>query len=92
MAAGDLRRFWLELEPVADHALPFGFGVTAVDIEDALGLIARTFEVDAPLVPRRVVADVDVGDLADELERVVRPLRLGVPIGRGIWYPNLVGP
>ena len=35
---------------------------------------------------RTRVDDVDVGQFADRLSSTVRPLRLGVPTIRGIWF------
>jgi hypothetical protein len=86
----DLRRFWIELE--AEPQLPIGFGVTAVDVDDALRLISEAFAVDRPLTVGVVREDVNVGEIADWLEKRIPRPRLGVPIGRGIWFPNVSGP
>ncbi len=66
--------------------------MTAETADDVVDLVAETYrEGHRPRV-RRIIEDVDVGDLADDLEKVIHPLILGVPLGRGIWYPNLTGP
>lgn len=88
-----LRRFWFEFVDEGDGCrLPFGCGVTAETQDEALSLVADTYLAGRRPVVRRVVEDVHVGDLADELERLVQPLILGLPTVRGIWYPNLTGP
>jgi hypothetical protein len=85
-----LRRFWFEFE--GGEGLPFGCGVTAEDADAALDLVAEAYCDGRRPIVRTRVDDVDVGQLADRLAPMVRPLRLGVPTIRGIWYPNLTGP
>lgn len=88
-----LRRFWFEFVDEGDGCrLPFGCGVTAETQEEALSFVADTYLAGRRPVVRKVVEDVDVGELAEELEQLVRPLRLGAPTVPGIWYPNLAGP
>ena len=87
-----LRRFWFEFEESDGCRLPFGCGVTAEDADSALDLVAETYCDGRRPIVRTSVEDVDVGELADRLASMVRPLRLGVPTVRGIWYPNLTGP
>ena len=86
-------RFWFEFEDSGEGCrLPFGCGVTAPDEAAALQLVADTYCDGRLPTVRKVVADVDVGELAEWLERSVRPLQLGFPMVPGIWYPNLTGP
>ena len=88
-----LRRFWFEFDDSSGSSgLPFGCGVTAEDVTSALHLVAETY-CGGRLPPvRTTLEDVDVSELADRLSVLIRPLRLGVPTVRGIWYPNLTGP
>lgn len=89
----ELRRYWLEFKATSDTPrVPFGCGVTAANIEDALDLVAGAFCNGVRPTVTNVVEDVDVGDLADELARRVRPVVIGPPFARGIWYPKVTGP
>ena len=76
-----LTRYWIEFH---EHQGPFGFGITAVDEADALGL-ARTwwteFGVPMPAV-KAITVDVDVSTLEPEVRLNMLP-----PNWRGIWYP-----
>lgn len=76
------RRFWIEFEQSSVQ----GFGVTAIDIADALALIER---LPAYLQPTgrttKVIEDVDIRDL--DAGHVVP--NMGAPIWRGVWYPNV---
>lgn len=89
----ELRRYWLEFKATPESPrVPFGCGVTAPTIDDALDLVADTFcNGERPNVTK-IVEDVDVGDLADELAHRVRPVLIGLPFARGIWYPVVTGP
>ena len=83
-----LRRFWIEFEPCPTFGV--GFGVTAIDVDDALGLIehwreelsSRDIEPLPP--PTRVVEDVDVSTL--DPGHVLN--QMNPPIWRGVWYPR----
>jgi hypothetical protein len=83
-----LRRFWIEFEPRLSFGS--GFGVTAIDVDDALGLIAewrRDFlsrDVDPLPPPMRIVEDVDVSTL--DPGHVLN--QINPPIWRGVWYPR----
>ena len=85
-----LRRYWFEFE--GDGRLPFGCGVTAEDADTALDIVAHTYCDGRRPTVRAQIDDVDVGQLADRLEKMIQPLRLGLPTVRGIWYPHLTGP
>jgi len=89
----ELRRFWFEFETNTDTPrVPFGCGVTATTVDEALDLVAETFcDGRLPTVTKRV-EDIDVGELADELADRVRPVVFSVPFARGIWYPKVTGP
>jgi hypothetical protein len=65
---------------------PSGYGVTAFDYLDAVQLLReRVFSgKDLPAIGS-VIEDVDISTLDD---RHVRP-NMGVPVWRGVWYPNL---
>ncbi len=89
----ELRRYWLEFRSTADTPrVPIGCGVTAPTIDDALDLVADTFCNGARPTVTKIVEDVDVGDLADELAHRVQPVVIGLPFARGIWYPKVTGP
>ena len=82
-----LHRFWIEFEPGSGIAWPprWACGVTAYSLDDAMQLLRlRVFrECDVPPV-RKVVEDVDITTLD---RGHVRP-NMGVPIWRGVWFPN----
>ncbi len=89
----ELHRYWFEFEATRDaRRVPFGCGVTASTIDDALDLVAETYFNGCRPTVSRLVEDVDVGDLADELAHRVQPVVIGVPFARGIWYPKVTGP
>jgi hypothetical protein len=85
----NLVRFWIEFEhTIEDQPHPgtlLGVGVTAVDQEDALALVAeRVFKGD-PLPPiKDVRPDVDVSTLD---EGHVIP-NMEPPVERGVWFPR----
>jgi hypothetical protein len=82
-----LHRFWLEFDDGPDWHGNY-FGVTAIDLADALLLINRWNQVGsarpiAPVpAPARVIEDVDVSTLAGHVLVNMNP-----PIRRGVWYP-----
>jgi hypothetical protein len=93
----ELTRYWITFTypPVKAEGVvvglwhqPLGFGVTAVDLEDALEIVRREFfernDLEMPPV-RQVVENVDVSTLD---EGHVRP-NLHPPNWRGVWYPKL---
>jgi hypothetical protein len=93
MTEGALRRYWIEPAwpkpegTVAGLLEPFGFGVTAFSLDDALGLLRREFfePMGSPLPPvRGVIEDVDVSTLDDHVRPNMHP-----PNWRGVWYPML---
>ena len=89
----ELRRFWFEFESTADTPrAPFGCGVTAPTVGEALEFVAETYCGGRRPTVRKLVEDVDVEDLADELARRVQVLVMGLPFAPGIWYPNATGP
>jgi hypothetical protein len=94
-----LRRFWIEFDlasvEAADEiedtfALGYvrnGLGVTGVDLDDCLGIVrARVFNGAALPAVSRVVEDVDVSTLSEE---IVVP-NIKPPIWRGIWFPGVL--
>jgi hypothetical protein len=81
-------RFWVEFDwpPKAD-APPgtlVGVGVTAIDRDDALRLVAHRVFGDASIPPVKEIRD-DV-DIATPDEGHVLP-NMGPPHVRGIWFP-----
>jgi len=95
----DLTRYWITFTypPVESEGVvvgllqPVGFGVTALDLEDALAIVRAgffdRFETyygldDMPPV-REVVEDVDVSSLDDLVKAHMHP-----PNWRGLWYPR----
>lgn len=98
-----LHRYWFEFERVAssergggvtlDCTLPWACGVTAFDERDALDQVAELFPDGlARHQVRRRLEDVDVSDLAAELESRGRSFDFGVPLVRGVWYPHVRNP
>ena len=87
-----LKRFWFELnfpKPRLGHGayIPKDgcCGITAFDYEDALRIMRRfmLMENETPIFSR-VVENVDISAIENEdVHRV-----LGVPVWRGIWYPD----
>ena len=95
-----LRRFWIEFDLASieaaddiEDAFTFGYvrnglGVTGVDLDDCLGIVrARIFNGAALPALARVVEDVDVSTLSEE---IVVP-NMKPPVWRGIWFPGVVG-
>lgn len=85
----NLVRFWIEFEQTIDDQPPpgtlIGVGVTAVDRDDALRLVAeRVFEGE-PLPPiKGLRTDVDLSTLdAGHVIPNMEP-----PVRRGVWYPR----
>lgn len=81
----NLRRFWFEFPPNAK--LPVGIragcGITAVDLEDARGILrSRVFNGAEPPVAN-VIEDVDISGLDPGH---VLPNMLS-PHNRGVWFP-----
>jgi hypothetical protein len=98
---GDLTRYWITfdysvwrqaisapewIEPV------LGFGVTALDIDDALGIIHREwfgrYGLELPPV-QDVTENVDVSAIQDRLGQIMSPIPfMNPPTARGIWFPT----
>jgi hypothetical protein len=83
-----LHRYWIEFDDGPDWHANF-YGVTAIDLDDAIRLIDR-FNQDWSSVPispvpppRRVVEDVDVSTL--DIGHVLP--NMNPPIWRGVWFP-----
>ena len=89
-----LTRYWITFAypPVQAEGVviglshrPTGFGVTATDLDDALGIVHREFfqrhDLDMPPV-REVVENVDVSTLDDHVRPNMHP-----PNWRGMWFP-----
>jgi hypothetical protein len=87
-----LRRYWIEFEPTPSGLItPWTwFGVTAIDVADAVELIRRFVqshrsEPIGPLPPvARVIEDVDVSTL--DAGHVLP--NMDPPLWRGVWYPR----
>jgi hypothetical protein len=81
-----MRRFWIEIDDEKDKAPLFegrSFGITALDAEDALGLLEHhVFKGGLPGI-RKLVSDVDVSVL--DQNHVVP--NMGNVLIRGIWFP-----
>ena len=89
-----LTRYWITFTypPVEAEGVvvglwhqPHGFGVTALDLEDALGIIHTEFfdrhDLGMPPV-QEVVENVDISTLDDHVRPNMHP-----PNWRGLWYP-----
>jgi len=78
-----LTPFWI-VPPGRDG--PLGFGVTAFDLADALGII-RSFgyadNLPTDHASLKVIHSVKVADLEENLVRV----NMGPIVVRGLWYP-----
>lgn len=81
-----LRRYWIVFEGAERFGVAIrpGVGVTAVDLDDAIGLIEQIiFKGTLPIPPTSVTEDVDVSTLdpGHVLPNMLPPNR------RGIWFP-----
>ena len=81
-------RYWFEFEcsPGIDWppGIGYGCGVTAMDYEDAVGLVSTHVFRGEPMFPiKKCIEDVDVSTLdgGQILPNMASPHR------RGIWYP-----
>lgn len=82
------KRFWFEFE--IDNVFNFpagigiGCGITAIDYNDAIGLLNRKvfFEIPMPVI-KKVIEDVDIRNLD---QGHVIP-NMASPAARGIWFP-----
>jgi hypothetical protein len=82
MKSDGFTRYWIELQ----EETGFGYGVTALDKNDALGLLQERVFRGGELPPiRRIESDVDVSQLDPNH---VLP-NAGPPIWRGVWFPNM---
>lgn len=80
-----LHRYWIRFDGSANHpGAAMGCGVSAVDRQDAVSLIAADLGEAAVESIRDVVEDVDVRQLD---EGHVIP-NMGDPSLRGIWFPR----
>ena len=92
MSTHGLTRYWIEFdwpggEGIVGLLEPFGFGVTAFDLDDALTLLRTEFFelMEKPMPPiRKVIENVDVSTLDDHVWPNMHP-----PNWRGVWYPML---
>jgi hypothetical protein len=86
VAQPGLKRFWFEFDVSLGDALRGGCGVTAVDREDALGLIRERVRGGAELpAVTECIEDVDVSKLDP---RHVLPNLVMPTIWRGVWFPQ----
>lgn len=86
----ELRRFWFEIESTADTpGVPFGCGVTAPTVDEALDLVADAYCGGRRPRVGKLVEDVDIGELADELAPRVQPLVMGLPFAPGTRTPQV---
>lgn len=83
----ELTRYWITFDYPADSVgRQLGFGVTALDLDDAMTLLrSEWFEANGLVVPplREVVENIDVSTLDDH----VRP-NMAPPNWRGLWFPQ----
>jgi hypothetical protein len=87
-----MTRFWITFKIDTPEGVvppfPRNYGVTAFDLEDALRLLKEAVFRDRGMYEiESVVPDVDVSALDPDH---VLP-NIGVPAGRGIWYPRGYG-
>lgn len=99
---GILRRYWIEfdlpsrqprvqgivtIDDTPEAYVRGGCGVTGYDLKDCLGLVRDVvFKGDDLPSVKSVTEDVDVSSLEGRL--LSRP---GVPVWRGVWYPDFQG-
>jgi hypothetical protein len=84
-----LTRYWIELDLPDGHEPPpgtrLGIGVTALDRDDALRLVAeRVFQAEEVPPLKLLREDVDVSTLD---QGHVAP-NMALPNWRGIWFPR----
>lgn len=78
-----LTRYWIELEN--QELFWHRFGVTAYTIEDAIDLImSKALNTEERPEIKTVIENVDIRDLE---QNHVAP-NIGIPVIRGVWYPN----
>lgn len=87
-----LKRYWFEFDFPKPRLAHDGYipsdgccGITAFDYQDALKIMRRFLlrENETPIFSR-VIENVDVSALENENA----PRNLGVPVWRGVWYPE----
>ena len=92
-----LTRYWITFDHpprdesegvvVGDWTRQVGFGVTAVDLDDAMGILRSDwfdrYGLDVPPT-QAVVEDVDVSSLPELLRPHMAP-----PNWRGMWFPRV---
>jgi hypothetical protein len=83
-----MRRFWFELDLSIDKPHPpgtlLGCGITAYDLNDALGILHNTvFNGFAAPKIKNVKEDIDIRSLD---QGHVIP-NMGVVTNRGVWFP-----
>jgi hypothetical protein len=89
----NLTRFWITFSVDRDRSNPpsylllsRGCGVTAQNLDDAIGLLKEKLFGDDPMPGvKSVVEDVDISTLDPGH---VLP-NIGISVDRGVWYPNL---
>lgn len=86
---GHLHRYWFRF-PTAQTGLPpgvsLGYGVTAVDLRDAEGLVQQAmFGGEQLPAHAEVTEDIDVADL--DAGHVLP--NMGDPSVRGVWFPRI---
>jgi hypothetical protein len=83
-----LHRYWFEFDyrPDQHHVSGVGYGVTGYSREDALALLLAAVPALDPLPPiAKEMVDFDPSQI--DVRHV--PPNMGVPVRRGVWYPNL---
>ena len=92
----ELTRYWITLDypPLESEGIvigtgwwqPFGFGVTAIDVDDAMSIVRREWfeRIDREMPPiREIVEDVDISTLDEHVIPNMNP-----PNWRGLWFPR----
>ncbi len=93
---GQLTRYWITFDypppleaegfVVGEWWRQIGFGVTAVDLDDAMAILRREWferhDLDEPPV-REIVENVDVSELGEHVLPNMAP-----PNWRGMWFPR----
>ena len=89
-----LHRYWIEFEPLQNGHQQgvwligwprMAYGVTAYTYDDALWLLRKQVFRRESLPPiREVIEDIDISTLE---AGHIRP-HIGMPIWRGVWYPQ----
>jgi hypothetical protein len=83
-----MHRYWITFDD-APPFFPLGFGVTALDPQEALGLIRNFIAQSWPKLKMPEQAKIRVDVDVSALQNSIPGSHIGIPCNRGIWYPRV---